>query len=207
MNRLKIKITTLLIAVSFVAIAQRDSTDNSEKSIKGKVFISGGIGASTILWNIYGLENGQTQNDGIVKMQSAVDNGTIDFGVGKFIAIGAGVAYQTAKGVFESGNGSYSENFSRLNIALRILGNTYLSNHFQLYGGYRMGISYWSDIITPVPGPTSSVGPVINGSHVTKFPSLQFFLGARFFIGHIGLHIELAIGTPYFAEGGLTVRL
>ncbi len=201
---MKFRITTLFIVLSLAAFGQRDASNNN---IKGKVFISGGIGASTILWNIYGLENGQTQNDGIIKAQSIVYNGAIDYGFFNFITIGAGVAYQTANGVFESGNTKYTESFSRWNIALRFLGNTYLSNHFQLYGGYRIGISYWTDIITPVPGPTSSGALILNDNHVTKYPSLQLLIGARYFISNIGLHAEFALGTPYFAEGGLTIRI
>jgi hypothetical protein len=199
----KCKITILLIALSLAAFGQRDTSNNN---MKGKVFISGGIGASTILWNIYGLENGQTQNDGIIKAQSIVYNGAIDYGFFNFITIGAGVAYQTANGVFETGNVHYTENFSRLNLSLRLLNRTPLTDHFELYGGFRVGASYWTDIITPVPGPTSSGALTLNGNHVAKFPSLQALIGFNFFIGHIGINLEAALGTPYFIEGGLTIR-
>ncbi|HWY97618.1 MAG TPA: hypothetical protein VNY36_00920 [Bacteroidia bacterium] len=150
MNHLKIKITTFLIALSFTGFAQKDSSDAVHTSIKGKFFISAGVGASIILDEIYGFGAGQAQGHPVGVSQSPVYNSTVDYGIGKRIIIGAGIAYQTAIGT--DYDNIYTDNLTRLNISLRVLWVFQSTKTIQWYLGLRGGISYWTDVISPAPG-------------------------------------------------------
>jgi hypothetical protein len=213
MSYLKYKIIILLVVVSLAAFAQKDtskaivkkdSTDWKHLSIKGKVFISAGIGQSTILIGLYSSPGG---NEAKGTSQSLVYNGTVDYGIKDKMTLGLGVAYQTATGIPAGQYTVYgfTENLTRLNIAARVLWVVRSTKATQIYMGFRCGVSYWTDIITPTPSPMAAFGPYLGENHVLKFPSIQIPVGIRT-VGNLALHFELAIGTPYFGEVGLTAR-
>ncbi|HSY76399.1 MAG TPA: hypothetical protein VK890_06060, partial [Bacteroidia bacterium] len=81
----------------------------------------------------------------------------------------------------------------------------YSTSNMQVYCGFRGGVSYWTDIVTPTPSANSTVQPTVPNN--TAYPSIQAPIGVRFFAGPIGFHVEAALGTPYFIEGGLTFRI
>jgi hypothetical protein len=213
MNHSKFKIVLLISLLPFASIAQSDTNkavatkDIPEKrNVDGKLYISAGIGASTILLNIYGMGGG-SQADAVGNSESAVFSSTVDYGVDKYFTTGLGVAYQTATGFPQyAQNTPYSENLSRLNIAGRFLFDEPLGRHFELYVGLRIGVSFWTDVITPTP-PMQYLSPTLGASNVVRFPSLQLLYGFKFFVGNIGLHLEFGLGTPYLAETGLTIRI
>ena len=177
-------------------------------SIKGVLFINGGIGQSTILYALY-YSAPQGKNFGI--SQSIVPDLNIDYGIGRIWCLGAGVAYQTAKGYAILGSSPFwdpriLENFSRLNISGRFLINLLSTNRVQLYTGLRVGVSYWTDIASPPPQGFGGPVPLIEGNNVSHL-SIQIPIGVKIFWGIIGIHVEAAIGTPYYAEGGITFRI
>jgi hypothetical protein len=185
------------------------SSENIPINIKGKLYVNGGIGYSLILQRIYSsMANQEAAPYGI--SESPVYNANIDYGIGKKISIGLGAAYQTATGAptgtlyFQ--HSYYTENLTRLNLSVRALREIITKKHFELYYGLRAGISFWTDFVTPIPPPTSTAQPTLGKNHDT-YPSIQLPLGIRVFTGHLGVHFEVAIGTPYFAEGGITFRI
>jgi hypothetical protein len=214
MRHLKYHILLLLLfAFSLVGIAQSDTgrtvkpADNWSRSIKGKWYISGGIGGSTILINIYGFGAGGSQADAVGISQSAVFDGIVDYGMLKWLTVGLGAAYQTATGAPQDAyNTPYTENLSRLNVATRLLLDLPLGRHVDIYTGFRFGVSFWTDVVTPTP-PLNSFRPTLGANHVMRYPSVQYLDGVRFYIGPIGLHIEIGLGTPYLVETGLTFRI
>ncbi|MGP8215325.1 MAG: hypothetical protein ACLQQ4_07165 [Bacteroidia bacterium] len=227
---LKYKLAFLLLAFSIIVFAQKDTNKTQAAPVvkqdgkkikhfsnKGRIFIAGGIGASTILERIYFSLGG---NDAYGKSQSIVENGTIDYCLldnktFKNFTIGLGAAYQTASGI--PGNGSYTsysatEDFTRLNISVRLLLDILCTPNAEIYYGLRGGVSYWTDVITPS---TATAIPTLlpnlmttnsNGHYTLLCPSMQYLIGIRI-LGPVGFHLEAAIGTPYFIEGGLMVMI
>jgi len=198
-----------------ISFAQLDSNkltevpvNNKHVSIKGILFINGGVGESTILYSLY-YSAPQGKNFGI--SQSIVPNLNLDYALGRNWSLGAGITYQTAKGyaILESSpywDPRILEDFSRLNISGRLLGNIISSSRVQFYMGLRIGISYWTDVTSlPPPGFGGAV-PLVEGNNVSHL-SIQIPIGIRIFWGIVGIHAEGAIGSPYFAEAGVTFRI
>lgn len=207
-------IICLLSMICFGAMAQIDSassknnSNNFEQSSKGNLYVSAGLGASIIQAEIYDGQ-GEHSYNAIGTSQSLVYNGTIDYGIARIITIGAGVAYQTSLGIPVGGEyNSATEEITRLNVSIRILWNMPFSKHFEIYGGLRTGSSFWTDkIISPEPQSSINHNPLtMTAPNFTRF-SVQFPCGVRYFIGFIGAHLELGIGTPYFIEGGISFRI
>jgi len=201
------QVLVYFLFLSVLVSAQKDSgktVSNKHESIEGQIYISGGIGQSTILSRIYYVVNAP-DNPAYGVSQSVVYNGIIDYGISKKLSIGAGIAYQTATGVPYTGSSNQIgliENLSRLNISTRILSEVASTKNFEFYIGFRVGVSYWTDITIPYP-----VNQLTLGNTYTRNISFQFPIGIRYFINYLGLHIEAAIGTPYFIEAGLTIRI
>lgn len=203
----------LTLSLFFNCYAQQDSgkTQDIKNSIRPpinrKLYISGGVGLSTILYRIYYVYD-QPEYAAHGTSQSLVQNGTIDYRINR-ISFGAGIAYQTATGVPYTGSSTqteFTESLTRLNISGRILWYPYYTNKIELYTGLRVGESYWTDIITPLSPPLYWVKLAL-GNTYTHYTSLQIPFGIRYLIDHFGFHLEAAIGTPYFIEGGLTLKI
>ncbi len=209
-------LTFVLLAISVTCFAQKDTSKTAapntprdlDRSIKGEVFINGGIGESTIYYAVYGIGAGENQSDPISKSESLVYTGAIDYGIGKWLAIGAGVAYQTMIGYpLGSQYTDYTENISRLNVAARFLFDGSISRHFEVYCGLRSGVSFWTDVVDfPPHAANTNVQPTISGSNLIR-PSIQVLYGVKLFAGPVGIHAEFAIGTPYLIEGGVTIKI
>jgi hypothetical protein len=215
MRHLKKGIILFFCIICLVGFAQKDSittpsassiTVNSKHvSIHRKVFIAGGVGCSTIQVYLYGLGGGRDQPEGTG--QSIVYNGTVDYGISNRITIGTCVAYQSATGtIYRDGLTGPSEFTTRLNLSARALFDILSKPNFEIYCGVRSGISYWTDKLSAEPTGGYQFQPTLGKEH-TIYPSIQVPIGVRFFFGHFGLHAELAVGTPYFAEGGITFRI
>jgi hypothetical protein len=181
-------------------LTTKDSTNKKSYSINRKIFIGGGIGYSLIMDRIYGYPEGNALS------QSIVYNGTIDYGFKNNATLGIGIAYQIASGITDHNANACVKDITRLNIAVRYLRYLISTRHIEIYYGLRVGFSIWTDNViksgTPPPYPLPTLG-----DPTTIDPSLQVPIGIRFLIGPIGIHLEAAIGAPYFAEGGATVRI
>jgi hypothetical protein len=219
---MKQSILLCLLIFPLLGLAQSDSNknqlaitskeadiENTSINDKGKLYISGGIGYSTILPRVYSFfVDQQAAAYGI--SESAVWNGNIDYGIGNTTDIGLGIAYQTATGAPAGTNyflpSPYTERLTRLNISARFLKEIIEKKHIELYFGLRAGISFWTDFVSPPPPVNSTAQPTLGKSRPI-YPSIQAPFGIRYFVGHLGLQAELAIGTPYFAEGGITFSI
>lgn len=217
---LKRLLTAFIILWSGFAYGQSDTTKpaqqqtNSWPSNKG-IFISGGIGESIISDEVYGiLADGGFPGYGT--SQSPVAIAHIDYTLGKHIDIGLGIAYQTLTGVpFENGENNtnssnyYTEHLSRLNIAPRVLFYSDISSHVEFYTALAVGLSAWTDIITPQPPayPFDPITLTMGASYFQRISLQVAPIGIRVMWGHIGFNAELAIGTPYFAEGSFVYRI
>jgi len=213
MNHLKQNITIVLLGLSLAGFAQTDSL-NHQRSLKHKVLVSVGTGYSTILSYVYDVSSEDERSKPI--SQSLVYNGTIDYGITDSATIGIAVAYQSAIAypsyIYYEGVNSLktqypnTEHFTRLNTSVRALYRFLSKRNYELYTGVRAGLSFWTDMIVANPNaPYVYQAPTLKANHVV-LPSFQVPIGIRVFMGSIGLHFEAAIGTPYFAEIGLTYK-
>ncbi|HSY77619.1 MAG TPA: hypothetical protein VK890_12215, partial [Bacteroidia bacterium] len=197
---------------SLKAIAAKDSANHY--SNKGRIFLGGGIGQSKIIIAAYIGSQDQLGTT----TQSLVYNGNVDYclvnnKVIRNMTIGVGVAYQTATGnIYLAAPsvitypGYYTEYLTRLNISLRVLWDAVSTKGIEMYYGIRCGLSYWTDEIPDAIQPVPS-SMLAMGQNRRTLPSIQFPIGARlFFSDFLALNLELALGTPYFVEGGLTFR-
>jgi hypothetical protein len=194
------KLSIILLAVSFGAFAQTDST-SKHRSVKGQLCVNAGIGESTIFTFLYSGQQAPLYN----LSRSLVYNSMVDYGVSDKVMVGIGSAYQSGTGSPEAMHElGYTENFTRLNISARILYVVYSTRNMQVYCGFRGGVSYWTDVVTPTPSAGSTVQTTI-GNNIA-YPSVQAPIGIRLFAGPVGFHVEAALGTPYFMEGGISFR-
>jgi hypothetical protein len=210
-NHSKYKITVLLLGLSLTGIAQSNSNvpviKDTTYSVKGKFLVSGGIGASLILTRVYGTLSYYQTPYGVY--QSPVYIGNIDYGLSRKIIIGAGVTYEKAEGVtfpYNYPDRTDTENFTRLNIAVRGLWDFIYTRNVIFYGGVRFGLSYWTDILTSPPKQGYVLYPTLGQSH-TVYTSYQALLGLMVLVGPVGVNVEVAVGAPYFARCGLTFRI
>ena len=198
--KLNHKLTIALLAISIATFAQTDSA-SKRMSVKKQVYVNAGIGESTIFTFLYSGQQAPLYN----LSRSLVYNTTVDYGITDKVMVGMGAAYQSGTGSTEAMHElGYTENYTRLNISARVLYVVYSTRNMQVYFGFRGGVSYWTDKITPTPSTGSAVQPTVGNN--TAYPSVQAPIGVRFFAGPVGFHIEAALGTPYFMEGGLTFR-
>ena len=199
----------LLLTLPFSGFAQKDTCTGKHKSIKGKVFLSAGYGQSAILYRIYGtFILGYDQHN---ISQSIVKNATADYGITKNLTIGACIAYQTTSGIPQGityNTGGAVETTTRLNLTLRILRYVYCTQNIEIYYGVRAGFSHWTDEVGTPPSNYDQyiTGPALGYTDII-YPSFQVPLGIKLLLGPIGIHAEVGIGAPYFAEAGLTLRI
>lgn len=172
-----------------------------------------GIAASTIEWGLkYPLST--IINTSFVPSRvtqfisvSPVYSATADYGIGLGAAVGYGLAWQsvntnTGKYAYV-GNKRYpiTERFTRTNQGWRLLYHTGVSTVFDFYNGLRLGESFWTDNTTPAAAIPDSKQNEID-------ISIQYLFGCNIFFSDIfGIHIEAALGTPYFIEAGLNIRM
>jgi hypothetical protein len=134
--------------------------------------------------------------------------GSIDYSFSRKGSIGLAACYQSEIINYDLPP-YYSDKMTRINMALRFLDHLNPANPlFDNYIGLRIGCSYWQDI--PSTENYSFFFPplyFIASSHLLV-PSFQFLYGVHIFISyHVGFQFEAALGSPYLAEGGATIRI
>jgi len=101
-----------------------------------------------------------------------------------------------------------TETINRLNVRVRGLYHWGYTGdyHWEEYAGAAIGYSKWSDHNSATyPGDFPNDAPY---KRSTDLPSFQGIFGVRgYFIPNLGIHLELAIGSPYCADLGLSLRL
>jgi hypothetical protein len=154
-------------------------------------------------------------NPAVFKCFSIMPNlgATVDIGLFKIFSIGIASSYQSeiVRWALESNIPlNYSDKITRNNMALRFLFHAPegdKNKHFDPYIGIRSGLSFWRDIPSQynlINGPNATF---LNEPNLTV-PSVQILCGLRIFvIKNLGFHAEIGIGSPYLAEGGMSIRI
>ncbi len=190
--------------------------DNTGGS-KHPLLINFGAGLSmmelTILGGTFFNDVGNMQGPFFISETPAY-NCTIDYTFFGKLSIGVGGAYQAVNdNPYEqptsSGTDAFwaTEKVIRYNISGRILYHFIQENKIDLYAGVRAGESIWMDSWVTYNPPSPNVSANLSKAPGTKTGSVQALIGFSVFpIYNIGFHVEAAIGTPYFLEGGITFR-
>ena len=208
----KCSIIWILITLSVSALAQRDS--NVKKVIGPKsIAISVGVGASTIGVLVEDPFDLAGSGVSIISVKPSY-NIMLDYNDTRKSGAGIAIAYQQLSYLKAYNGGNQADYFlvnaSRLNVGIRFLWHFSKISHSDFYMGFRLGVSYWQYNESLNPnfhfGPYTYV-PTPASPWTKTDPSVQLLLGYKGYLSeHIGLHIEAGLGTPYYAEGGLTYR-
>jgi len=180
----------------------------SAQNHQGDLCVNAGVGSSTIFLLLDALQSNQT-NASISYAITPAYNLMADQALGNVVSLGLAIGYQadiiTTRDYANTQTGYYetvTENLSRLNVGMRVLFHFTHGDHFDAYSGLRIGLSHWND-------DNNANDPnyaLVKGN--LNFPSFQLLYGMKFyFTDDVGLHLELALGTPYFIEGGLSFKL
>ena len=196
-------LTTYSLSLSAQGHINKDSILASKI---GQVTINAGAGGSLIYW----LEEGILGGTGYTNTtMSPVASLIADYRCTPRSSIGLAVAFQSTTGTPGDGdentfgNGNYTEYITRTNVAFRYLVHFGKSDDFDFYMGPRIGASFWTDYVGGFP---NFPFPAMYNDLV-RF-SFQFLMGFQvYFASFFGIHIEAAVGSPYFAEGGFTFRI
>ncbi len=187
----------------------------------GEVFITGGIGYGDMTSLLSPIEN---YGNGYYNYSSGFSinhlpefGGSLDMLIARIISMGIGVNYQEIQFVNQNSyQGNYYNRypnlatFTRLNIGMRnlfyFMGRNSDNVHF--YMGVRAGISIWNEQDQWTSNPNYYYYyPVINSTNNTKL-SFQVLWGLRYFpVQDLGLQFEAGLGSPYYGQVGITLRL
>jgi hypothetical protein len=212
MINMKYSIVVIFIILSIPVLAQKDST--AKPSLEPQsMAISGGIGVSTISL-VVPVNSGVAEGNPI--SIGPAYNFMLDYNSIRKFSAGIAIAYQQLSYVPGDNQGysqnAFIDNASRLNIGIRYLMHFSKVSYSDVYIGIRMGVSYWRDNESLNPNYHSSspyVSAPIPASPWTKTKaSVQLLVGYKVYsLDNIGMQIEAGLGTPYYAEAGLTYRI
>jgi hypothetical protein len=145
---------------------------------------------------------------------------SLDYLVAEILSLGIAANYQTVQYTLSNSAQNYAQDypysalFSRLNVGIRNLiffrGSNSDKMHF--YIGARVGMSFWKETdewnyTTSPYYPNQYNYSIINAEDNNKI-SFQLLWGMRYFVStEFGMQLELGLGTPYYAQLGITYRL
>ena len=143
-------------------------------------------------------------------------NVSADYGIFKELSIGGGITYQSCSVTVPGWYNQYTyknenviENISRVNFRLRITAHWDFSDDhlWEMYGGAAVGESVWNDANNAHDPNFPCDAPWNMNVGTSKLVSFQGYLGLRgYFTENLGAHLELAVGSPYFVETGISFR-
>ncbi|MFH1319940.1 MAG: hypothetical protein ABII90_04715 [Bacteroidota bacterium] len=195
---------SIIIAVSALLIFSFSNKVIAQKE-KGQVVISAGAG-----YYVYGSEIGLGIDYDSEKYSEPVLNGMMDYGITDFFSMGIAVSYQKMGVEWEDylyyddtiHTEDVTEELTCLNIGVRPLFHFIKNDYIGMYTGFRLGYSLWTY-------EHDSEDPDWKDPNFERTRmSIQTLLGLRtYFSKVVGMHIEIAMGTPYVAAVGLSIRL
>jgi hypothetical protein len=201
-----------LISAIIIGMMCSNTQKVQAQNNKGEFVASAGAGYSVLfaVLNSLGSYSSNITNGTITSNGIPVISVAGDYALSDRFSLGLGVGYQstgfTVTGFSDSSNGltnqSATVDISRLNIGLRPLFHFGSNPNIDPYLGFRVGVSIWNV-------GSSSTDPNFNyASKLTgALPSFQALFGLKgYFTPMIGAHIEVAIGTPYLVEAGLSFK-
>lgn len=184
------------------------NTSTFAQNLEGQFDIGVGVSANFFASIVDGLAEQNTSRNQIPNL-----NGFIDYAISDNFSIGGAASFQTVDLVYEdyawtTTNGDdmisdFTSNVTRFNVAIRPLIHLNFGDpnpRVDPYIGARLGYSVWNY-------QHNSPDPSFDLSVNASGPSFQFLGGVRpYFTNHIGMHLELAIGSPYYAAVGLNYK-
>jgi hypothetical protein len=201
-----------LISAIIVGMMLSNTKQVQAQNNKGEFVASAGAGYSVLFGVIGSLGSLSANVSGGSVTSSSIPVISVagDYALSDRFSLGLGVGYQSAgftvNGFTDTTNGltnqSATVDISRLNIGIRPLFHFSSNPNIDTYIGFRVGVSIWNV-------GTSSTDPNFNyDSKLTgALPSFQALFGLKgYFTPMIGAHIEIAIGTPYLVEAGLSFK-
>lgn len=204
----KLTIIAIIIAGLMCGTSHQVKAQNQQ----GEFVASAGGGYSLIfaVLNSLGSYSNNVTGGTITSIGIPEINATGDYALSSRFSLGLGIGYQsggfTVKGFSDSSNGLVNQSatidISRLNIGIRPIFHFGSNPDVDFYMGFRVGVSIWNVGLT-------STDPNFNflGKFTGTLPSFQALLGFKgYFSPVVGAHIEVAVGTPYFVEAGLSFR-
>ncbi len=175
--------------------------------------IGAGIGVGLITWalpnsNVFNFGGDESYD---ILTVSPAYNLTLDYNILKTFSWGICGAYQTLTDhpAFGGTVATFeTERISRYNVTFRFLGHLSKNPTHYAYLGTRFGASIWTDKVTAfIPPSRYDDFPYTSMPSYSRAVSLQLFFGYRGFVSDIfGFHFEIAIGSPYVLEAGITFR-
>lgn len=181
----------------------------------GIININAGIGASLFTW----VASGYNLGEGGIEVinHTPACNLTADYTILSWFSLGLAGTYESATDHPYDGEGNWInsevERITRYNTALRILFHFAKHSNNDSYSGFRVGSSIWTDEILSTTTYVYSnytytpAALTLSSSQQIK-PSIQVLYGYIHYLSPaFGLHFEAGIGTPYYIEGGVTLKL
>lgn len=169
--------------------------------------INAGAGISLISLEIPGRGYGGGPE---ITSRSPAYNCTADYRFIRQLSIGIGWSYQSLTDY--PATASYTIKATQENEQIsRYQFSGIIAVHFSkdamkdIYAGYRMGESVWTERVSMISNVPLSDWRTFNGNATSI--NYQVFFGYRYFpIYNFGLHFEVGIGSPFLLECGLTYR-
>ena len=213
-------LVTILSGLLLLVVNKTADAQNSPN----EMVVDGGIGMSLIPYLVdascsANFSSGTYYNNYVPYTNSSTPafNGSLDYGIFNEFSLGAGFTYQSCtvnvNGWYNGRTGlleDVTENINRLNVRLRGTAHWDFSDDhkWELYGGAGIGYSIWTDQNNAHNSNFPSDAPwnVVPGT--TRLVSFQGFLGLRsYFTDNFGAHLEVALGSPYFIDLGISFRM
>lgn len=194
------------------------NTSQTNAQVNKQLMISGGVGFSNmyLLLNAssFSFASGYLVNDvstfyGASLHRHPAFNAMAEYGLGNKNSLGLAFSCQ------ELNNYPYTyiyfadiipansvEKIIRINVGIRYL--HYIKGKGTFYYGFRLGRSFWKDIIPPGMEPRFT----LLGTTGFAVYSFQALFGYRYYFTYNwAINAELAAGSPYYANIGITCRI
>jgi hypothetical protein len=211
MRKLLLVFSVFIFGFSFCQAQDTLVHKSREKLDYQPIIINAGIGGSLMELAVPG---GNLIGGGgpAFLYNSPAFNATLNYNFTKKFSIGIGGAYEwftDHPGYGQSETASWeTEKISRYNVTWIVLYHFSKLVYSDAFTGLRIGASVWNDQITSNTQnyPTSIVYQTMSTSTLQR-GCFQLLFGYQYFpIYNFGLHAEIGIGTPYFAEAGISIR-
>lgn len=189
------KIFSLILTAVVLAVAPTNEINAQQES--GQIVVSAGAGYS-IISKILDEGTNQTSLPPIYL--------NVDYGINKYFSIGLAGSYSSFSyddEIYINNNGDITEEYfsvkgTRNTIAGRALIHFGDNPKLDQYLGLRAGMTLW--------GYTES-GLLAEDELNTNLVSFRVLYGVRAYLtDHLGLNLELGLGSPYLFNGGITYR-
>lgn len=208
---------TLFFAGAALSFLFFNASGTFAQSSPGQIVSNTGVGYSTMFGTLIpdAINVGNSINNAFGLSPETISwsaipaiSETVDVGLTHHFSMGIGVGYQSGTETFSNYINSVTyqsetvkEIYSRTNYGVRLTIHFANSGKLDPYLGTRLGMSMWS-VSNNANDPNFA-----NSKGSLSLPSFQEYFGIRFYATPLlGFHMEVAVGTPYLAEAGVTLK-